>query len=212
MNINFPNVDTILHAHPMRVENEYSIAAAEAYKPLNPAFIPTNNPALNAVIAALGVKVQTDVPNIETNRDGSYAGREDFPYTNNNTHVIHMPHPLAFKSEDVYAHVLAHELGHFTMNAMDRPIKNGFTVWDQMLTNKYGDEELVAEMTAMAFETMTLGRLATEQSSLGYLQSFLTEDKEAPDAYAKARNAEQRWQWATQEAEKAATYLLSFIK
>lgn len=200
----YPSVATILTAHTRAVDADYSKALAERLKPRDPSFIPTNNPALNAIVAAMRVPVLVDVPNTERDKYGN-PHFEVFPYTNNQTGTIHMPHPDAFLNRDYYAHVVAHELGHFTMNAMKRPIRHGFTFADQMFTDKYGDEELVAEMTAMSFEMRTLGRLAAEESSLSYLRSFLQDSNED-------HNPNDRWEWATREADKATEYLLSFIK
>lgn len=203
MNVTYPSVATILSSHQRATDSDYNQKVAAMLKPDDPSFIPTNNPALNAVIAALHVPVLVDVPNVEL--DKGMPVFERFPYTNPLTGEIHMPHPAAFSSPDIYAHVVAHELGHFTMNAMNRPLRKGFTGFDQLFTDKYADEELVAEMTAMAFEVRTMGRLVAEESNLGYLKSFLQKSNEGQDPNA-------RWEWATNEANKASEYLLSFIK
>ena len=197
--MNYPTVHTILNARRRELEMDYSEAEAARLRPVDPTFIPTNNEQLNRIREGIGVTVLVDVPRQE---DHTY---ETFPYTNNRTGIIHLPHPDAFSSPDMYTHTLAHELGHLTLKAMGRPGGMGYTTYEAWFTDKYNNEELVAELTAMGLEMATTGKLAAEEQSLSYLQSFLKRSQEG-------KSAEERWEWAVAEADKAVNYLLGFLK
>lgn len=166
-------------------------------------FIPTNNEQLNTIITRMmnrgQLSVWNDVP------DGPLPGEDDDPYSINRRGEIHLPHPDAFASADVYQHTVAHELSHTASKPLNHPHWQGFTLMELMMTDAYPDEELTAELTAMGLEVATTGKFAAEDVSLSYLRNWLGKGREM-------RSAEERWSFAEKQATERLNYLLGFLK
>lgn len=158
-------------------------------------WIPTHNERINRLVRAWNVTILTDV------ESGSW------PHYNPAQHIIHLPHPRAFKTDSLYAHALLHELSHWTRGLVPRwPL----TPQDQLIMLLYGEppiywrarEELTAERTAQ-FLGSALGE---SFDSDYYLAVWLKQMKEA--AYDE-NMIESVFDQAMEKAEQNAQFLLS---
>jgi antirestriction protein ArdC len=104
------------------------------------------------------------------------------PYYAPGKHLVNMPHRHHFKSSEMYAAVLGHELGHSTGPALGRKIDGGFG------SESYAKEELVAELTSsfMAVELGIKHNLAMHENIAAYLKSWLQVLKNDKTFIAKA--------------------------
>lgn len=208
----FPSFRQVQSAGLHPVTESYFPHLAYAFLHMAPqSFVPTIIPELNEVIKQLNTPVIYDVPKMEENQ------QQDFPFTNNKTRIIHMPHPDAFKSPTDYTHVLLHELSHWTAVLLKRPGWNGRLNFDM---ENYAFEELVAELTAMGFEQAILGRLLTEDESMSYLRSYAEAPAVMPGMEMFAvmmdkpvrTDPMKRFDMAVGHAQKAVEFLLSNVR
>lgn len=165
---NFPSYKQIINIPEGKsaTDDGYSVAKAKALKPfIPPNFAPTTKlPALDAVIAKLSIPVVYDVPCIAEEE------LQEYPFTNQDTGIIHMPHPSAFVSPETWTHVVLHEVSHWVGKLLARQGGQGRPAWNFDI---YALEELTAELTAMGFEQATINRELTPEDSLNYLRSFV---------------------------------------
>ena len=109
------------------------------------------------------------------------------------TDAIHMPGPLNFKSPDLWAATICHELGHWTghKTRLDRQLRNRFG------DAEYAAEELIAELCA-AYTTAALGIDGETAHHAAYLAHWIALMKSDKRAIFTAASA----------ASKASAYLL----
>lgn len=157
----------------------------------------TGSERLDAILKAAGVRFHTGGEHAATARSEDYADE-----------YIQMPRRERFRSDRLYRHLIAHELGHWTETRVGRP-PGGISGMDGIMFQVFGvapphynREELVAELTAALILDVIGDFDDVEETRLGsylslYLSSFDAEDR--PKVL----------EWATVEAHKAADYLLS---
>lgn len=105
-------------------------------------------------------------------------------YYSSGRHLVHMPEPHLFKSNEAYADTLLHEFGHSTGPALGRKMGNEFG------STEYAKEELIAELTS-CFMSVELGmphNPSSHDNHAAYLKSWLTVLKDDKNFITKAAN------------------------
>ena len=114
--------------------------------------------------------------------------------------MIHMPELWQFETSDGFYHTLLHELAHSTGHHT-RLARPGVANFDHFGSYQYGDEELVAEMTAALLARETgIDNVREELRSASYLESWLGAMGESPDMLVRA----------IEGSERATRYLMRF--
>ncbi len=114
--------------------------------------------------------------------------------------TIRMPGRWQFETSDGFYHTLLHEAAHSTGHHT-RLARPGVVNFDHFGSYQYGDEELVAEMTAALLARETgIDNAREELMSASYLESWLGSMGESPDMLVRA----------IEESERAAKYLMRF--
>ena len=114
--------------------------------------------------------------------------------------TIRMPELWQYETSDGFYHTLFHEAAHSTGH-YTRLARAGITNFDHFGSYQYGDEELVAEMTAALLARETgIDSEHEEMRSASYLESWLGSMGETPDMLVRA----------IEESERAARYLMRF--
>ena len=115
---------------------------------------------------------------------------------------IVMPRRGLFDTNDEFYHSLFHEMTHSTGHET-RLNRRGVTRYDHFGSHQYGEEELVAGMTAAMLARETgIDSAPGELNSAAYLQSWLGSMEESPEMLVSAID----------ESERALRYLLKMAE